>query len=185
MSHFGPILGHFLDPFFDPFWAVLPRFCPLNPVYRGSQKGVILDPFLGHFWSFLDPLRGVQKVVILALFDIFEKEWFLGSFWTPLWNHPISDNYSKKAHLRVKRGHFRPPKVTKKGVQKVTPSGRPPHKGYPTNHTNSFRLPGREKMPFLALSPTAQKVLILAIFVIFVIFVIFCRSKSDSSPKTW
>ena len=41
----GPFLGHFLDPKNDPFWAVLPRFCPLNPVYRGPKKGHIL----GHF----------------------------------------------------------------------------------------------------------------------------------------
>ena len=71
-------------PFFDPFWAVLPRFCPLNPVYRGPKKGVKMTHFWVIFWSFLDPLRGVQKVVIWHFLTFLKKSDFLGSFWTPL-----------------------------------------------------------------------------------------------------
>ena len=55
---------------------------------RGPKKG----SFLGSKMTpFLDPLTVVvrgpkmtQKVSFLALFDIFEKGSFLGSFWTPL-----------------------------------------------------------------------------------------------------
>ena len=177
MSHLqcfsvGSVICHLRVPkcsVFDRFWGTpkyhfLVRSCPValsvaigiwaNPDLGWSKKGPKVTTlqkmskmtFLRR--HFLDPWEVSKKWSFWHFFDIFEKEWFLGSFWTPLWNHPISDNYSKKGYLRVKRGHFRPPKVTKKGSKKWPPLGDPLTRGTPQITQTHFGFLDEKKCHF-------------------------------------
>ena len=80
--------------------------------------------------------------------------------------------------MRLKRGHFRPPKVTQKGVQKWTPLGDPLTRGTPKLISASWT---RILIDF-GTFPDSQKVVILAIFGFFVIFDDFFPENHDFQP---
>ena len=124
------LFGHFLDPFFDPFWAVLPRFCPLNPVYRGPKKGSFWTHFwviFGHFWT---PWEVSKKWSFWHFLTFLKKSDFWGHFGHPSETTLFQITIAKRPIWGLK-GVILDPKSDQKGVQKVTPSGETPSQGVP------------------------------------------------------